>query len=198
VPEQIYQSAPHKLYISSSYALSTFFMIYGGTTSMMWASPPDGLHWAVPVAYGIGSLALVAVGCYTLGNTTGLVHSITAVPIKGSKRIDLKIVGSKWAPWRTKTVTCELGKCHFDHGIVATLASNSEPAVRKPLGEVTVFLRPWVWMGRGFQDLCLETKSMFLKEHMVGLILEGGGNWRFDARGMGLGGAEGMSLNRAA
>jgi hypothetical protein len=190
VPEPIYVSPSFKTYTTASYSLSFFFMGYGGYALTFWGAPPVGISPYVTFGYGVSSLVLFFVGCFTLSATTKLIRSITAVPTKSSQ-LHLRITSSRFVPWSTKTVEVPLSDVYLDKSVQEQLLSAGYRKERGPLSEVSIFLRPWVWMGRGLADFGLQTRSMFVREHMVKMIIKGEGGWKLDVRGMALGGAEG-------
>ncbi|KAF2430257.1 hypothetical protein EJ08DRAFT_734295 [Tothia fuscella] len=199
VPERIYQAPPKLLntHILSSYTLSSFFFLYGASQFHLVMAPPAGLHWSIPYMYTGGLVALMGVSCYVFMRSTHLVRSLTLIPNHTSRSCTLQIELSKWAPWRRHTITTPLGNAHFTHSVLDSVLSAPETGAKTPLRDVNLFIRPWVWMGRGILGWFRGTRGMFLREYMVGLVVEGEGRVRrrkyeVDVRGMALGGPEGL------
>jgi hypothetical protein len=191
-PEPIYVAPSFKQYTTASYTLSTFFMAYGGYALQLWIIPPEGIALYVTMCYGVASVVLFLVGCWTLSATTKLVRGITAVPHKepgGSLHVKLEV--SRFVPWMTSTMEVPLTDIYLDKSILDQLRYAGASSQREPLSTISILLRPWVWMGRGLADFGLQTRSMFLREHMVKMMVRGQGGWKFDVRGQALGGHEG-------
>jgi hypothetical protein len=191
-PEQIYLGPSFKQYTTASYALSAFFMAYGGYALQFWIIPPEGIALYVTFCYGVSSLVLFLVGCWTLSATTKLVRGVTAVPHKepgGTLHVKMEV--SRFVPWMTSTMEVPLTDVYLDKSVLDQLRYAGVNTQREPLSSISIFLRPWVWMGRGLADFGLQTRSMFLREHMVKMIVRGQGGWKFDVRGQALGGHEG-------
>lgn len=191
-PEPIYESPPMRSYVAAAYTLAAIFVGYGGYTVTLTSlgSPPEGLHPWVVMAMGVLSGGTMMVGLWCLLSTIFIVRRITAIP-NSSGELILRFAVSKFLPWTRHTFQAPIANVTMNRSVEIRIAGLGIHGERKPLQVVSVFTRPWVWMGRAIFAWFSQTRSMFFREHMVSVNIKGGRNYQLDVRGQALGGAEG-------
>ncbi|KAF2399468.1 hypothetical protein EJ06DRAFT_52968 [Trichodelitschia bisporula] len=190
-PQPIYAAPPSRLFMLSNGTLATFFAAYAAIIfDRYYLHPPPGLSWWVPIAYAVSASALATTSAWTVGATVGRLHGITALPQGAKGELVLRLEGQYMYPWFTSKVL-EVPVSQVT--VQAPLSEVAPASPRKgPIEEVGILVRPFVAFGRWFGRMLGETKSGFLREHVVWVYIGGKRAWKLDTRGQAFGGAQGF------
>ncbi|OTB20585.1 hypothetical protein K445DRAFT_313059 [Daldinia sp. EC12] len=88
-PTILYEAAPHRVFLFSSYTAGVFFVGAAAINIIVNVyNLPEGLHWIVSVGFGMMGVLLAAAGTRFALMPAGMVRSIKVLPAKAVKASD--------------------------------------------------------------------------------------------------------------
>ncbi|KAI1467242.1 uncharacterized protein F4812DRAFT_460089 [Daldinia caldariorum] len=88
-PTTLYEAAPHRVFLFSSYTAGAFFVGCAAINIILNVyNQPEGLHWIVSVGFGTMGILLAAAGTRFALMPAGMIRSIKVLPAKSVKTSD--------------------------------------------------------------------------------------------------------------
>jgi hypothetical protein len=198
----LYRAPPQNTYVAA--ALLSGLVLFGMCASTLSIRELGGdlKPWYVLLANGILVVFEGLGGVWMIAGAARLCKRIIAIPIpkgttpRGGMRV--RVEGTQYWPWKIHSVEADIADLSLYKSMAESISAvgpKSAPRAQLPISGVSVFIRPFVRLGRGTSALFKEALHAFHRQSLPTLRVAQKGKgirmFKVDVRGEAFGGAKG-------